>query len=98
MTQVLVPHVATFMPLIVTSLGWIGTYRKRHSEPLHFFAFTLLAFVTALSIVAAGSFVYFELRPENLPPWKSTEVMLFGSFLIYCALPTSSLRSIRSPA
>ena len=33
-------------------------------------------------MAAAGSFLYFELRPENLPPWKSTEVTLFGWFLI----------------
>lgn len=44
--------------------------------------FVLLAFVTALAVVAASSFVYFELRPEHLPPWQSTEVVLFGWFLI----------------
>lgn len=82
MIRVLVPYLISFMPLIVTASGWVGAYRKRHSEPLHSFAFVLLAFVTALAVVAASSFVYFELRPEHLPPWQSTEVVLFGWFLI----------------
>jgi len=82
MTRVLVRHVIALMPLIVALSGWVGAYRKRRSEPLCPSAFALLAFVTALAVVAAGSFVYFELRPEYLPAFESTQVRLFLWFLI----------------
>lgn len=79
-TDVLVPFLVNFMPLIVTLSGWVRAYRARRGESLHPFAFTLLAIVTALAALPAGSFIYFELRPIHLPPWQSPEVALLGWF------------------
>ena len=81
MTGIFLSHLIFFTPLIVTASGWLRAYRK-HSEPLHPFALTLLIAVTGLAIVAAVSFVYFDFNPVHLPPWESPEVRLFGWFLI----------------
>ena len=52
----------------------------RRTEPLHPFAFTLLAIVTAVAAIPAASFIYFEFRPVHLPPWKSPEIALLAWF------------------
>jgi len=80
MASALVPYLITFTPLIMMLSGWARAYRKHNTEPLHPFAFTLLAIVTALATIAAASFVYFELRPVHLPPWQSPKSLcLAGS-------------------
>lgn len=74
-TEMLVPSLISFGPLIVTVSGWAKAYRARRIEPLHPFAFTLLVVITALAAVPAGSFIYFRLRPvHHLPPWQNPEV------------------------
>jgi hypothetical protein len=45
---------------------------------LHPFALALLAIVTVVAAIPACSFVYFELHPVHLPPWKSPEISLLA--------------------
>lgn len=78
MTDMLVPSLISFGPLMVTVSGWAKAYRARRIEPLHPFAFTLLAVITALAAVPAGSFIYFRLRPVHLPPWQNPEVIVLA--------------------
>lgn len=82
MTKALISHVIPLMPVILTCGGWSRVFAKRHTEPLCPLAYVLLASVTLLALFAAGTFIYFEIRPEHLPPWQSAEVMTFGSFLL----------------
>lgn len=82
-TEMLVPSLISFGPLIVTVSGWAKAYRARRIEPLHPFAFTLLVVITALAAVPAGSFIYFRLRPvHHLPPWQNPEVAFLGWFFL----------------
>jgi hypothetical protein len=82
MTRLLVPCLISFGPLIVTVSGWAKVYRARRIEPLHSFSLTLLAVITALTAVPAGSFIYFRLRPVHLPPWQNPEVTLLAWFFL----------------
>jgi len=91
MRDMLVPCLISFGPLIITVSGWAKAYRVRRVEPLHPFALTLLAVITALAAVPAGSFIYFRLRPVHLPPWQNPEVtflawfFLLGLFCLVCS-------------
>jgi hypothetical protein len=82
MTDMLVPCLISFGPLIVTVSGWAKAYRARRIEPLHPFAFTLLAVITAFAAVPAGSFIYFRMRPVHLPPWQNPEVTFLAWFFL----------------
>jgi len=99
MAGILVRYLIFFMPLIVTLSGWATAYRRRHTEPLHPLANTLLAVVTALATVAAATFLYFTLRPALLPAFESPDVSLFLWFLVLgpiCAA-VSFLVGLRAP-
>lgn len=82
MTKALISHVIPLMPAIVTCTGWTRVFAKRRTEPLHPLAYVPFVFVTLLALFAAGTFIYFEIRPVHLPPWESAEVITFGSFLL----------------
>lgn len=99
MAGVLVRYLITFMPLIITLSGWATAYRRRHTEPLHPLAITLLGVVTALATIAAASSVYFTLRPVLVPAFESPDVSLFLWFLVLgpiCAA-VSFLVGVRAP-
>jgi hypothetical protein len=38
--------------------------------------------ITVTAAVPAGAFVYYALRPVNLPPWEDPQVRLIGWFLL----------------
>jgi len=79
---ILIRSLMNFMPLIVTVSGWVKAYRARRVESLHAFAFTLLSVITAIAAVPAGAFVYYSLRPVDLPPWKDPEVLLISRLFL----------------
>jgi hypothetical protein len=43
---------------------------------------TLLTVITAFAAVAAGSFIYFRLRPVHVPPWQNPEVTFLAWFFL----------------
>ena len=75
---ILIPSLINFMPLIITVSGWVKAYRTRQRESRHLFALTLLAVITAIAAVPATAFVYYLLRPVNLPPWQDPQVFLIA--------------------
>jgi hypothetical protein len=82
MEDMLVPCLISFGPLFVTLSGWAKAYRARRIQPLHPFASTLLAVITAFAAVPSGSFIYFRLRPVHLPPWQNPEVTFVAWFFL----------------
>jgi len=82
MSNIVVPCLISFIPLIVTVSGWVKAFRARQVESLHPFASTLLAVVTVCAAIPDGAFIYFRLRPVHLPPWQNPEVAFLAWFLL----------------
>jgi hypothetical protein len=80
--NVTVPYLINFMPLIITLSGWVKAYRTHRLQPLHPFAFVLLAVVTVFCAIPAVAFVHFEWNYVYRPPWRDPLVLLYGRFFL----------------
>jgi hypothetical protein len=74
MTQRLILCLLTCGPILLTLASWIRIYSKRQRpRPV---ALIALGVVTSNAALAAGTFLYYELRPSPWqPPWKDPEIL-----------------------
>ncbi len=79
MIKLLAGYLLTCGPFLLTLGGWIKLYSARHRQRPRSPALVALGIVTANATLAAGEFVYYQLRPSRfLPPWEDPQVLTLG--------------------
>jgi len=80
MTSRFVLYLMTCGPLVLTFAAWMRVYWVRRKQTTHAFGLLALGFASANAILAAGTFLYYELSPPAhfLPPWKDPEILQLG--------------------
>lgn len=83
MLKVFIGYLLTCGPLVLTLGGWIKLYFARHGQWPRRIALVALGIVTANAALAAGEFVYYELRPSRfVPPWEDPQILALGSLFL----------------
>ena len=84
MTGRFVLYVLTCGPLVLTGAAWMKLYfaRQRQMQPV--LALVALGIVSANAAMAAGTFLYYELRPLShfVPPWQDPEILQLGLLFV----------------
>jgi hypothetical protein len=70
-------YVLTCGPLVLALAAWLKVYWARRKQAPHGFGLLALGFASANALLAAGTFLYYELRPPAhfVPPWEDPEVL-----------------------
>jgi hypothetical protein len=78
----LVRYLLTCVPLVLALTAWTKLYRAQQwPRPI---ALIALGIVSANATLAAGTLLYYDLRPSPLPPWQNPQTLTLG-FLILLA-------------
>jgi|HubBroStandDraft_3_1064219.scaffolds.fasta_scaffold597115_1 hypothetical protein len=77
MTPRLVPYMLTCGPLVLTLAAWLRVYWTRRQQGPHAFGLLALGVASSNAALAAGTFLYYELRPPShfVPPWQDPETL-----------------------
>ena len=68
-------------------------YLARQRQSPHPLALVALGIVSANGALAAGTFLYYELRPpSHLPPWQDTEILQLG--LLFLLAPVGMILGV----
>ena len=77
----LVLYMLTCGPLLLTIVAWLRLYVGRRWPSA--LALLALGIVSANAVLAAGTFLYYELRSlSHLPPWEGPEILLLGLLIL----------------
>ena len=82
-------------PFVLTLAAWMRLYVARKRESPHPLALALVALgiVSANGALAAGTFLYYELRPpSHLPPWQDPEILHLG--LLFLLAPVGMVLGV----
>ena len=71
MTERLIPFLLTCGPFVLLLAAWTKLCWAGQRLPLA--GLIALGIVSANAVLAAGTFVYYDLRPSHLPPWQDPE-------------------------
>jgi hypothetical protein len=75
MTERLIPFLLTCSPLA----AWTKLYRDRLQQWPRAVALVALGIVTANATLAAGTFLYYSLRPSpTVAPWEDPQILQLG--------------------
>jgi len=92
MTGRIVLYMLTCGPFVLTLAAWMKLYLARQRQSPHPLALALVALgiVSANGALAAGTFLYYELRPPaHLPPWQDPEILQLG--LLFLLAPVGMI-------
>jgi len=64
-------------PLVLTLAAWLRVYWTRRQERPHAFGLLALGVASSNAALAAGTFLYYQLRPPShfVPPWQDPEIL-----------------------
>jgi hypothetical protein len=84
MTGQLVLYMLTCGPLVLTLAAWTKLYWVRQRQWPDAFALLAFAIVSANTVFAAGTFLYYQFRPTPtfLPPWRDPQILTLGLLLL----------------
>jgi len=96
MTGRIVLYVLTCGPFVLTLAAWMKLYFTRQRQSPHPLALAMVALgiVSANGALAAGTFLYYELRPPShfLPPWQDPEILQLG--LLFLLAPIGMILGV----
>jgi|SRR5580700_2346123 hypothetical protein len=94
MTGKLVLYMLTCGPLVLTLAAWTKLYRGRQRQWPDAFALLALSIVSANTVFAAGTFLYYQFKPTPtfLPPWKDPQILTLG--LLFLLAPIGMILGI----
>ena len=72
-------------PLVLTLAAWLRVYWTRRQERPHAFGVLALGVASANAALAAGTFLYHELRPPShfVPPWQDPETLQLAMLSLF---------------
>jgi hypothetical protein len=73
-------YMLTCGPLVLTLAAWLKLYWARRRQRPHALGLLALGIVSANAALAAGTFLYYELKPSShfIPPWEDREILQLG--------------------
>jgi len=87
-------YMLTCGPLVLTVAAWVKVYWGRKRQPPHALALVALGMASANAVLAAATFLYYELRPPShfLPPWQDPEILQLG--LLFLLAPIGMILGV----
>lgn len=81
-------------PLVLTLIAWVKVYWERQRHSPHALALVALGMATANAVLAAATFLYYELKPPShfLPPWQDPEILRLG--LLFLLAPIGMILGV----
>jgi hypothetical protein len=66
----------TCTPFVLSIAAWMTLYRAARLKSLRRVTLVALAILTVTSTIAAGTFLYYQVKPPSpsLPPWQDPEI------------------------
>ena len=80
-------------PLAVMLAAWVIVYRRREIKSVRLLGLVALGLATANALFAAGTFLYYDLRPHGfLPPWEDPKILNLG--LLFFLTPVAMVLGV----
>jgi hypothetical protein len=94
MTGQLILYVLTCGPLALTLAAWIRLCWTRQRKWPNAFALLALSVVSANTVLAAGTLLYYQFRSSDafLPPWHDPQILTLG--LLFLLAPIGMILGI----